>query len=120
MDAILCSKVHVPYINLKIYDKNYYDTDRVDKLFIQTEKCCYRSHYGLDNITSYWMCGRDAIFSNIPNHECVKTYEYTSKEATHDICACPDEYDHDRKFVWMDFIKVVRTEGDKANKEDEE
>ena len=34
MDAVLSPKVHMPELYLNIYDKNCYETDRVDKIFI--------------------------------------------------------------------------------------
>ena len=66
------------------------------------------------------MCRWDAVFYDMPDHKRVKTDEYTGKEATHTVRACPEEYDHSREVVWMDFINVVRTEEEKENEEDEE
>ena len=53
------------------------------------------------------------FFSDMTKHERAETDEYTGKEETHAFHTCPDEYDHGKKVLWMNFINVVRTEGDK-------
>ena len=67
----------MPDIDLKMYDGNYHDTDRVDNIFIHPEKCFYGANCGLANITIYRMCGWDDVFVNMTKHERGKTYEYT-------------------------------------------
>ena len=118
INTILCDKVHVPEMDLKIFDKNFVDTGRTDQYRIHSEKCCYGTHVGLVGRETVRKCGWDAKFADMPEQTHSETDEYTGEVTEHKMHVCPDEFNFKGKVIWSDFITVTRgsanEEGDDA------
>lgn len=107
INTLLCEKVRVPEMDLKVYDKNYIDTGNVDAFHIYPERCCYGTHAGLVDGKAVRKCGWDATFADMPNQKHMSMDEYTGKVTEFEIRVCPDEFSFNGRVVWSDFIPVV-------------
>ena len=112
MSVLLCDKVAVPDLDLPKLDINFREVaGETVNFFIHPERCCYGVHRSLSSCAGgiaqeYQKCGWDAAFKDMTLHERMETNLSTSETITHLIRACPDEYNHEGKVIWLDFIKV--------------
>ena len=108
MDAMIYPKVHIPDFVLKVYDKNFEYTGKIDECVLYPEKFCKVSHLQFNNGQSERICGWDAVFKDKNKNQLVKTDENTGDMNKYAFHACPNDIGHQVKIVWSNFIKVVR------------
>ena len=112
MDVLLCLKVHISELGLKVYVKNCEDTGPIDECVLYPEKSCKGTHLQLNNGQSERICGRDTIFKDMNENQLVEMEEYTGDMTKHAFRVCPNDSGHQGNIFWRGFIKVLRNNED--------
>ena len=115
MDALLCPKIRIPKLGLKVYDNKCDGTVIIDECVLYLDILCKGTHIHLNNGQNERICGWEVLFKDMNDNQLVETDNYTGDMTKYAFRTCPNESVLQRNIVWRDFINVLWNKEDAEN-----